>query len=71
MRHVLCLIGEDLFVNSSIRLFVDELFRIVGLDPDPPNEFYWNSSDREQKPAGFGIVEFTVSVPEREEPSVL
>jgi hypothetical protein len=44
MRHVLCLIGEDLFANSNIGLFVDGMFRIVGLDPDPPNEFYWDSS---------------------------
>lgn len=66
MRQILCLIGEDLFANSDIKLFVDEMYRVVGLKPDPPNEFCWGSFDGEEETTGFGVVEFTLSIPETE-----
>lgn len=66
MRHMLCLIGENLLTNRPIESFVDDMYRIVGLIPDPPGEFKWESRYQEE-PKGFGIVEFTVSLPEREE----
>lgn len=65
MRQILCLIGEDLFTNSSIDSFVDDLYGIVGLRPDPPGEFEWESSI-EERPKGFGVVEFIMSSPEIE-----
>lgn len=65
MRQILCLVGENLFINTSIDLFVKDLYGIVGLRPDPPGEFEWESSI-EEKPKGFGVVEFTISSPETE-----
>jgi len=61
MRLILCQIGEDLLTNQKIDNFVDELYRLVGLAPDPPDEFDWNQDDKEEKPKGLGIVEFTIS----------
>ena len=46
MRQILCLIGEDLLANPNLESFVDEMYRIVGLKPDPPGEFSWVSIDR-------------------------
>jgi len=66
MRHILCLIGENLYANSNIESFVDEMYRIVGLKPDPPNEFYWDSMNDENESTGFGVVEFSLSMPENE-----
>lgn len=65
MKQILCFIGEDLLANNPINLFVDDLYKIVGLKPDPPGEFHWESAVTEES-KGFGIVEFTVSTPELE-----
>lgn len=65
MKQILCFIGEDLLTNSPIELFVDDLYKIVGLKPDPAGEFEWESTVTEES-KGFGIVEFTVSTPEIE-----
>jgi hypothetical protein len=66
MRHILCLIGENLCTNPNIDSFVDEMYRIVGIKPDPPNEFYWDSIDDKSESTGFGVVEFSISMPENE-----
>jgi len=52
-------------MNSDVNSFVNELYRMVDLAPDPPDEFFWDLSDNEEIPRGFGVVEFTISV-ERE-----
>jgi len=63
IKQITCLIGEDLLTNNSVRSFVDDLYKIACLKPDPVGEFDWNSTKRE-KEKGFGIVEFALSVPE-------
>jgi hypothetical protein len=65
MKLILCLVGENLNQNLRVESFVDEMYRIVGLKPDPPHEFYWGNVDNQEE-TGFGIVEFSVSKPERE-----
>jgi len=63
MKQMFCLIGEDLLSNNPIRSFVDELCRMVNLEPDPPGEFEWQPNQREE-PKGFGVIEFTLSCEE-------
>jgi len=69
MRHMSGLIGENLLTNHPIASFVSDLYKIVGLEPDPPGEFIWENPYG-QEPKGFGIVELTVSLPEGERESL-
>jgi hypothetical protein len=61
MRLILCQIGEDLSINHKINKFVNELYRVVGLAPDPPDEFNWKQKYEEKESKGLGIIEFTIS----------
>jgi len=53
-------IGENLLTNSKIRDFVEDLYKIVNLHPDPPGEFEWNDQETEEG-KGFGIIEFRIA----------
>lgn len=60
LKFVQGLLGEDLFFNSSISRFIDDLYKMVGLKPDPPEEFEWSTIEgREDKV--FGVIEFVVT----------
>jgi len=61
MKLIFGFIGEDLLANNAIESFVKDLYKIASLQPDPPGEFEWKPNKEEQK--GFGIVEFTLSIP--------
>lgn len=54
------LIGENLLNNSKIRDFVDDLYKIANLLPDPPGEFEWNDQESEEGKS-FGIIEFKIA----------
>lgn len=60
MKQILCYIGEDLLSNIAIKSFVNELYRMVHIKPDPPREFVWEYKEGEE-PKGFGLIEFTIS----------
>jgi hypothetical protein len=62
MRLIECQIGEDLLTNSNIRNFVEELYRMVDLAADPPDEFYWNQDLERDPEKGFGIIEFATFI---------
>lgn len=59
MRLIEGQLGEDLLKNIAIRDFVEELYRMVDLSPDPPDEFKWDDVRREDKTERFGVIEFT------------
>jgi hypothetical protein len=61
MRLILCQIGENLRTNHSINRFVNELYRVVGLAPDPPDEFNWERKYEDKESNGLGVIEFTIS----------
>jgi len=64
MRQILCYIGEDLMANPAVANFVDDLLRMINLEPDSPDEFIWDSKESAEESSGFGVVEFTLSTPE-------
>ena len=51
-------------VNHAVSNFVDDLLRMVNLEPDPPDEFIWDSKEKSEERVGFGVVEFLVSLEE-------
>jgi hypothetical protein len=57
-------LGENLLGNLGIKSFVDDLYKIAGLLPDPPGEFEWNDQ-RSDEIRSFGIIEFTVAEEKR------
>lgn len=63
MRLILCYIGENLNTNHGVQLLVNDLCKITGLLPDPPGEFEWEPIERDES-KGFGVVEFTLALPE-------
>ena len=58
-RFVNALIGENLFANSAIKTFIDDLYKVAGWIPDPPGEFEWRN-EKIQKEGSLGIIEFVV-----------
>jgi len=60
MKVIFHFIGEDLLSNNSIKSFVNDLYGIVHLKPDPPGEYEWDFNEKEEQ-KGFGLIEFTLS----------
>lgn len=65
IKFVQGLIGENLLVNTAVKALVDDLYIMAGWKPDPPGDLEWDNKESENEI--FGIVEFTVTVKEREE----
>lgn len=57
-RFVHALVGENLFYNSGIKDFIDDLYKMAEWIPDPPGEFEWKE---EEKQGSIGIIEFIIS----------
>lgn len=53
------LVGENLLNNLRVKNLVDDLYKIAGMLPDPPEEFEWNDEQTEEGKS-FGIIEFKI-----------
>ena len=61
MKFIQERLGENLLTNQPIADFVIDLYKVAGLEPDPPGE-YEEVSDEKRKKGPFGIVEITSRV---------
>lgn len=53
------LVGENLVMSMRVKAFVDDLYIVAELRPDPPGEPEWGDEASEEN-EGFGIIEFNV-----------
>ena len=61
VSHICFQIGEH-HATSGVEDLISALYRYVGLDPDPPEEFHGYLRENEE-PQGFGVVEINVEQP--------
>lgn len=60
LRILLGYLGENLLTNIGVASFVDDLYIMMGLKPDPPEVTKWDP-EKSNLREGFGIIEVTIS----------